>query len=112
MLKFIKRNEGVTKLSLLPIIDDWDDLTASDLESVLASLPKLLDLEFCGDMFTEGELIRLLSENNGLEKVKLWFLELPKWYHFQNAVEVEWTYTAQSVKAGYYYIELERKTLN
>ncbi|XP_055302504.1 uncharacterized protein LOC129568533 [Sitodiplosis mosellana] len=121
MLNFIKQNQDVTELSLLPILDDWDDLTFDDLESIVVSLPKLVELEFCGDLFTRKELILLLSKNKDLKKVRLWMPECdfgsPKFCRFRSATEVEWIITTHSVNTKscgnnkrYGYIKLERQS--
>lgn len=115
MLKFIKQNQAISVLSLLPYIEDWDDLAFDDLESIIDSLPKLIELEFCADMFTEEQLIRLLSKYKNLKDVRLAFLELPNFVkNLGKAVELEWVH---AVKMGctehnmqYVYVEFKRKS--
>lgn len=106
MLEFIKQNKGISNLYLVPYIDneddfgywdDWEHLTFDDLQSIVETLSKLVELEFCAETFTDDELARLLLENMGLKKVRIWFIErLECFCHIRKAVEAQWVITIPS----------------
>lgn len=112
LINFIKANPGIGQLNLMPCIEDWDDLTFTDLMSIINALPELVDLEFCGDTFKMNDIVQLLMNNKQLQTVRVAFIDMPLWPDFLAAIQSEWTLTVYH--AGYfcgincYFFELDR----
>lgn len=113
MLAFIKQNSKVSKLSLMSRLEDWDDLEYEDLESIIQSMPKLNDLEFCADAFINEEVIELLALSEELKTVKLWFIDPVICAQIREQLKANWSITAHSVRIiccePQYYLSLYRK---
>lgn len=113
LINFIKANQGIQQLHLIPFIDDWDDLTFNDLISIINALPNLVNLEFCGDTFKMSDIIRLLMTNEQLQTVRVAFVDMPIWSDFFPAIKTEWTSTVFQTGRCFrdinsYFFELDR----
>lgn len=116
LLDFVMQNKDLTKLSIVPEIDEFDDLKIDDFGKIVNALPKLVEFEFCADMFMEDELLSFLNDSKMLEKVRLLFISLPLFAtRFQAKLKSEWKNDIDIVDCNcieheaHFVIELERK---
>lgn len=115
LLPFIRSCTDISKLNLVPFIEDWDDLTFDDLTNVIAMMPNLVELEFCADTFAKNDVVELLSNSKNLQQVYLLFIELPS-TQFYDAIEKDWVVNQNVVETScpnvymdYYCFALKRK---
>lgn len=115
LMDFVMQNKNLTKQSMVPYMGDFDDVTIGDIGTIVAALPKLIEYEFCAELFSKDEIVLLLNDNKMLEKVQLLFDELPSCPYFQFDLKKEWNLVAFSVSEFskddiiYYGFNLERK---
>ncbi|XP_031638035.1 uncharacterized protein LOC116350388 [Contarinia nasturtii] len=115
LMNFIKLNRDVEQLHLVPNLESWDDLDINDCNAIVTAMPKLNELEFCGDTFTHTELVAFLALNKSLNKVRLWFIEPPIDYHFRCTLQKNWDLTTRVIEHGcwdactVFALELNRK---
>lgn len=115
LVDFVIQNKGLKQLSLSPYIGDFDDLTIDDIGTILDALPKLVNFEFCADLFSKDEIVPLLNDNKVLKKVRLLFTQLPLCPHLRAELKTEWNLVIYSVLECieehelHYCFDLERK---
>lgn len=120
IIDFVMDSMAVKKLKLVPSIDDWDDLMANDLQTIIDALPNLSELEFCADAYVIDDVTALLSNNTQLINVNLLFMDLAWWCeHFQQKIEIQWELTKRMIEKynskgllSYIQISLKRKQTN
>lgn len=88
---FIKQNEGIKHLDLIPCFDDWDDMIIDLLASIVGSLPNLVELTFQGDTSTIDDIIQFLNVYKNLQIVRVLFPIPPNWPAFAATMGVKWT---------------------
>lgn len=99
IFEFIVQSTELTKLKLVPYVDDWDDLTLDDVHTIIEMLPKLSELEFCADSFVVDDVIQLLANSRKLDTVTLLFMRMPFFCeYFQNEIQSDWDLTKQVVE--------------
>lgn len=94
LLNFIMENRTLTKLRLVPYIDDFwtplDDMKIEDLLKITKALPQLTELEFYADAFTHIDLVSFLADSKMLKKVRLLFIDLPYCPRFRAQLNMHW----------------------
>lgn len=100
----------------MPVIDEFDDLKIDDFGKIVNALPKLVEFEFCADIFMEDELLSFLNDSKMLEKVRLLFINLPLFAtRFRTKIKNEWNIDVDIIDCiciepeAHFVIELERK---
>lgn len=101
LLPFIRNCTNISKLKLVPFIEDWDDLKYDDLKNVIEIMPNLVDLEFCADTIAMDDIVELLSNNKNLQLLHLLFIELPVSPRFLDGINKDWTVIQNSTETSF-----------
>lgn len=95
-LNFLAECKNLSKLTCVPSIEYPNELFSEYPENIVWQLPKLVQVEFCGDDFEESDLIEMLSKGKTLQRVHCFFRRgAPEWWNSGwAAVEAEWVVLA------------------